>query len=286
MTFTALAVDICNWVSAYQIVVRRGPVELTYLYALSAARVSVVLRVMHPTRAKLSHLSSRVLLFLGAPGSGKGTQSSWLSSRLGMPILSTGEILRSEAKRNTPAGFRLRQVLASGALVDDDLVCAVVGARLRLGVHEGDTPGRGVILDGFPRTVQQAVFLDSVLGDLGFPRPCVIHLEGSAQELLKRLTARRHCAKCGAIYNLISRPSLRGSRCELDNGALVQRDDDSEGVILRRLADYQKSVEPLMEYYAESDYHQVDANRGPEQILEQLLEIALPQPLLMEACGD
>ena len=116
MTCTAVTVDIGNWVSAYQIVVRRGPVELTYLYALRAGGVSVVLRTMRQTRAQTSNLSSKVLLFLGAPGSGKGTQSSWLSSRLDIPILSTGEILRSEANRNTPAGFRLRQVLASGAL--------------------------------------------------------------------------------------------------------------------------------------------------------------------------
>jgi adenylate kinase len=284
--FTALAVDMGNWVSAYQIVVRRGPVELTYLYALSAAAVSVVLKSMHPTRANTPHLSPRVLLFLGAPGSGKGTQSSWLSSRLGMPMLSTGEILRSEAKRNTPAGFRLRQVLASGALVDDELVCAVVGSRLRRDAIGRNEPSRGVILDGFPRTVQQAAFLDSVLADLGFPRPCVIHLEVSSQVLLKRLTARRHCATCGAIYNLVSRPSLHGSRCELDNGALIQRDDDSEGVILRRLADYQKSCQPLVEYYADSDYHRIDGDREPEQIFEQLLEIAVPQQLLVEAYGD
>jgi adenylate kinase len=114
----------------------------------------------------------------------------------------------------------------------------------------------------------------------------VIHLEVSNQELLKRLTGRRHCAKCGAIYNLASRPSLRGSRCERDNGALVQRDDDSEGVILRRLADYEKSSQPLVKYYAGSDYHRVDGHREPEQILEHLLEIASPQPLLVEACGD
>src|SRR5690242_13756884 len=107
MTVTACAVYLGNWVSSYQIVVRRGPVELTYLYALSPAWVSVVLGMMQQTRANAPHVSSRVLLFLGAPGSGKGTQSAWLSSRLDIPILSTGEILRSEAKRNTPAGFRL-----------------------------------------------------------------------------------------------------------------------------------------------------------------------------------
>lgn len=228
---------------------------------------------------------AKVFLFMGAPGSGKGTQSAWLSSRLDLPILSTGEILRSEAKRNTPAGFRLRQVLASGALVDDDLVCAVVGGRL----HR-DVPERGVILDGFPRTVKQAVFLDRLLADLGMPRPCVIHLQVSAAAILRRLASRRHCAKCGAIYNLMSRRSLRGSRCEIDGGALVQRDDDSEGVILRRLADYEKSSAPLVAYYEAADYHAIDGDRDPDLVLENLLGITRPMQMaagsLVEAFGD
>jgi adenylate kinase len=223
----------------------------------------------------------KVLLFIGAPGSGKGTQSSWLPGRLKMPILSTGDILRGEAKRNTPAGFRLRQVLVSGALADNDLVCAVVGARLRR-----DVPRRGLILDGFPRTIPQAAFLDSLLGDLGLPRPCVIHLDVSGETLLKRLVGRRHCAQCGAIYNLASRPSLAADRCEVDRGALVQRDDDTEGVILRRLADYQKSSQPLVEYYANSDYHRIDGSREPERILEELLDIASPSEVLTQAFGD
>jgi adenylate kinase len=236
---------------------------------------------MLQAEAKTPRASPKVLLFMGAPGSGKGTQSAWLSGRLNMPILSTGEILRGEAKRNTPAGFRLRQVLASGALADNDLVCAVVGARLRR-----DVPKRGLILDGFPRTIQQAAFLDSVLGDLGLARPCVIHLDVSGETLLKRLAGRRHCAKCGAVYNLVSRPSLGGERCEVDGGDLVQRDDDSEGVILRRLADYQKSSRPLVEYYADSDYHRIDGAREPESILEELLEIGSRRELLIQAFGD
>jgi adenylate kinase len=236
---------------------------------------------MLQAEAKTPRVSPKVLLFMGAPGSGKGTQSAWLSARLDIPILSTGEILRSEAKRNTPAAFRLRQVLASGALADNDLVCAVVGARLRR-----DVPRRGLILDGFPRTIQQAAFLDSLLGDLGLPRPCVIHLDVSGETLLKRLAGRRHCANCGAVYNLVSRPSLGGNRCEVDGGDLVQRDDDSEGVILRRLADFQKSSRPLVEYYAHSDYHRIDGAREPESILEELLEIGSRRELLIQAFGD
>ena len=209
---------------------------------------------------------------MGAPGSGKGTQSSWLSKQLGIPCLSTGEILRTEAKRNTPAGFRLRQFMATGALVDDEMVCAVVGARL-----QRETTENGLILDGFPRTVHQAAFLDGLLADLGLPRPTVIDLDVSEEGLLRRLTGRRQCAVCGAIYNLNSRPSLRGSRCENDGGALVQRDDDTEGVILHRLQEFVNNSAPLVDYYKGPDYHRIEADRDRDAVTEDLLSILVGQ---------
>jgi adenylate kinase len=213
----------------------------------------------------------RVILMMGAPGSGKGTQSSWLSKELGIPCLSTGDILRTEAKRNTPAGFRLRQFLATGALVEDDMVCAVVGARL-----QREKPENGLILDGFPRTVHQAAFLDTLLADLGLPRPTVIHLDVSKEGLLRRLTGRRQCAVCGAIYNLNSRPSLRGSRCENDGGALIQRDDDSEGVILHRLQAFEKYSAPLLAYYKGAPYHRIEADRDRHAVTEDLIAVVHP----------
>jgi adenylate kinase len=222
---------------------------------------------MLTTNGHKDHSRARVILFMGAPGSGKGTQSVRLSTQLGIPCLSTGEILRSEAKRNTPAGFQLRQVLASGSLASDDMVCAVVGSRLRR-----EAPDAGLILDGFPRTVRQAAFLDSLLTDLGLPKPTVIHLHVSAEGLLRRLKARRQCAKCGAIYNLLTRASLRGSRCENDGGALVERDDDAEGVILRRLADFEVLAAPLVDYYRDSDYHRIDGDRDPDAVANELMD--------------
>jgi len=211
---------------------------------------------------------ARVILMMGAPGSGKGTQSSWLSKQLGIPCLSTGEMLRAEAKRNTPAGFRLRQFLGTGALAGDDMVCAVVGARLRRA-----RPENGLILDGFPRTVKQAAFLDSLLADLGLPRPTVLHLDVSKEGLLHRLTGRRQCAVCAAIYNLRSRPSLRGSRCEIDGGALTQRDDDTEGVILHRLKDFENYSAPLVDYYRGSDYRLISGDRDQDAIAEDILSL-------------
>ena len=205
---------------------------------------------------------------MGAPGSGKGTQGSWLSTQLGIPCLSTGEVLRTEAKRNTPAGFRLRQILASGALVSDDTVCAVVRARFRR-----ERYSKGLILDGFPRTVAQAAFLEGVLAEMGLPQPTVLHLDVSKEDLLRRLTGRRQCAVCGTIYNLSSKPSARGSRCEEDGGALVQRDDDTEGVILDRFRTFETFAAPLIEYYRNGNYHRIAAGRGQHAVSEQILDI-------------
>lgn len=213
----------------------------------------------------------RVILFLGAPGSGKGTQSSWLAGQLGISNLSTGEMLRTEAKRNTVAGRKLRQVLASGALVADSLVCEAVEARLKR-----ELPERGIILDGFPRTLKQAQCLDQILAGLRLPGPLVLHLDVSRERLMGRLTARRQCAVCGTIYNLLSRPSRSGDVCENDGGRLVQRDDDTEAVIQRRMTEFDLACAPLVEYYSEADYHRIDGELETAAVSAAILAIAGP----------
>jgi adenylate kinase len=233
---------------------------------------------MKLTDRHTNHTQPRVILFLGAPGSGKGTQSSWLSKEFGIPTLSTGEALRSEAKKSTAAAVRLRRVLADGALVSDETVCEVVGARLRR-----EDLKHGLILDGFPRTLKQAAYLDSLLADLGLPRPTVIHLQVSEEGLLRRLSARRHCAVCGAVYNLISRPSLRGPRCENDGGLLVERDDDREEVIVRRLREFETATAPLLDYYRQGDLHHVDGDRDLDIVAAELMEIAGAKELSVAA---
>lgn len=210
--------------------------------------------------------SSPIIVLLGAPGSGKGTQGAWLSEKLGIPTLSTGEMLRFEAKRNTAEGCTIRQVLATGSLVSDELVCSVLGNRLL-------QPHDGLILDGFPRTFPQAEFLNDLLAGLGLESPTVFHLVATVESLLERLTARRQCSKCGAIYNLGSRPSKRGRLCEVDYGALVQRDDDSEGVILHRFREYSAMSAPLVEFYADRNYFAVNAERDPQEVSAELLGI-------------
>jgi adenylate kinase len=215
-------------------------------------------------RARQPH----VILFLGAPGSGKGTQSAWLSERLGIPSLSTGDMLRAEAKRKTRAGSKLRAVMASGLLVDDQLVCEAVKARL-----QRDLRGGPMILDGFPRTLVQAECLDRTLAEMRMPSPVVLHLDVAREKLVGRITSRRHCGKCGAIYNLLSRPSAQGTRCENDGTELQQREDDSEAVIRRRLMEFDLSCAPLVEHYSHGDYHRIDGDREPLEISAELLRI-------------
>lgn len=218
-------------------------------------------------------MSSRVILFLGAPGSGKGTQSAHLSARLGIPSLSTGDMLRAEAKQDTPAGVRLREILAAGALVSDEIVCDAVAARLRRELRKN-----GIILDGFPRTVPQARYLDRLLQELRVPKPLILHLEVSREHLVQRLTARRQCQICGTIFNLRSNPSQAGMRCEKDGGELTHRSDDTETAIVRRMAEFDATFGPLIDYYRKGDYYcRINGDRQPAMIAAEVLRIVTPR---------
>lgn len=223
----------------------------------------------------VTSLGKRIILFMGAPGSGKGTQSSLLASRSGFTCVSTGAILRHAATLNTPDGFRLRQVMATGALVDDATVCDAVVSRIR-----NLRSKEGLILDGFPRTVSQAKRLDEILKAMGMAGPTVLHLDVPNSILTRRLSTRRQCASCGAVYNLSSSPSINGSRCELDGGALVERDDDVEGVVARRLAAYEAETLPVIEYYVARNgrggtYRRLDGTLDPSVIAKGVAEIVL-----------
>lgn len=177
-------------------------------------------------------------------------------------------MLRSEAKHDTAAGRKLRQMLAAGALVADGLVCEAVEARLKR-----ELPERGIILDGFPRTLKQAQCLDEMLAAMRKRGPLVLHLDVSRDRLMARLTARRHCGVCGAIYNLLSRPSRTGNVCEKDGGRLVQRDDDSESVIQRRMTEFDLGCAPLVEHYRKADYHRIDGDQETAAVSAAILAI-------------
>lgn len=227
----------------------------------------------------------RIILLMGAPGSGKGTQSALLASRFDSIELSTGAMLRDEAKRNTPSGLRLRQIMATGAFVDDATVCKAVASRIRAAQSNGPEShsarlGETLILDGFPRTVGQARSLDRLLEDLGLPAPLVLHLVVPNDVLMRRLARRRQCATCGAISNLASGLSIGAARCPVDGDTLVERDDDSEGVVAERLRTYETETLPVVEYYRRRDrcggnYRRVDGNRGAAEIAKDLCDIVL-----------
>ncbi|MBU5638363.1 adenylate kinase [Geomonas sp. Red69] len=184
------------------------------------------------------------LILLGPPGVGKGTQAKLLIDRFGIPQISTGDILRAAVKELTPMGIKAKGFMDSGALVPDEVVIGIVEERLA----QPDCQ-KGFILDGFPRTVPQADALSQVLSGIGKKIDHVVSLSVDKAELLKRLTGRRACSKCGAGYHVDFAPSKAAGVCDVCGGELFQREDDKEETILNRLAVYEAQTSPLISYY-------------------------------------
>lgn len=202
------------------------------------------------------------LVLLGAPGSGKGTQANYLVRDLAIPHISTGDILREAAKNGTPLGLQAKTFMERGALVPDGLMLDLVRERL----SQPDA-ARGFLLDGFPRTVAQADGLDRIMADAGARLDRVISLDVDPGELVRRLTARWSCPKCGAIYNLISQPPQQAGVCDACGTALEQRKDDRRETVDNRLQVYATQTAPLIEYYAERGLLlTVDGGQAPEAV--------------------
>lgn len=209
---------------------------------------------------------ARVVLFLGPPGSGKGTQGSLLSSALDLPAISTGDMLRHECDSGSKLGQAVRNVLASGQLVSDDLVNQVVNKRLR----QPDCK-RGCIFDGYPRTVSQARYLDRALVKLDMPSPVVFDFEIAPEAILSRLSRRLQCPECRRIFSL----NANGQEpvCDRDGARLIHRADDNPTTILERLRLHQQNAAELVGYYSRREYHRIDASRPPEEISETIVGI-------------
>jgi adenylate kinase len=184
------------------------------------------------------------LILIGPPGAGKGTQAARLKEIVGVPHLSAGDMLREAVKRGTPLGMQAKEIMAQGELVPDSLVSEMIAGRL----GEPDCIG-GFILDGYPRNLAQAQRLDEILSERNRGIERVLALKVATEELVRRLTGRRVCEKCGAGYHLESRPPRRSGVCDACGGALVQRPDDREEVVRERLRVYQEQTSPLLEVY-------------------------------------
>jgi len=209
-----------------------------------------------------------IVLLFGPPGCGKGTQAASISERFHIPAVSTGEMFRAECKAGTALGRLACETLKSGGLVGDGVVNQIVAGR----IQQPDC-ARGFLLDGYPRTIEQAHFLDGLLAERGLPKPIAVHLDVPPQVLVSRITARRQCGKCGHIYNLLSQPPKVGELCDFDQTRLVRREDDTEEVILARLQAYHDATGPMIAYYRDRDYHRVDASGAPEQIAREIAEL-------------
>lgn len=184
------------------------------------------------------------LVLLGAPGSGKGTQGELLVRKYKVPQISTGDILRSEIAAGTPLGIRAKEAVSSGALVTDELMLGMVEHRLK----EPDL-ATGFILDGFPRSIPQAEGLAAMLARLGARLDAVVKIDVPKKVLLERMTLRRICSSCGQVYNLVSRPPAAAGKCDRCGADVVQREDDTEETVRRRLNVYEAATAPLIDYY-------------------------------------
>ena len=185
------------------------------------------------------------IVLLGPPGAGKGTQAQVLSKDLGLPHISTGDMLRESIRTSSPLGLKAKQFMDSGQLVPDELVIALVEERL----SQSDAK-KGFLLDGFPRTPEQARSLDASLDKIGMPLQLVLYFKTSLPVITRRLSGRRICSKCGKTYHMTNfKPKTEGV-CDVCQGALVQRPDDREDAIANRLRVYEAQTAPLIDYYA------------------------------------
>jgi adenylate kinase len=206
-------------------------------------------------------------ILLGPPGAAKGTQGQALSSRYGIPKISTGDILREAVSEKTPLGLAAKSFMDKGALVPDEVVIGLV--REKLG-----QPGcqKGFILDGFPRTIPQAESLKEILFELKMKLDAVIDFELSEQEIVSRLSGRRSCPNCKAVFHISMNPPKQKGICDGCGNGLIQRDDDKEETIKNRFKEYQEKTLPLLNYYQKSGLLHSLAGNGKIEDVSRSIE--------------
>jgi adenylate kinase len=211
---------------------------------------------------------SLVIILMGPQGSGKGTQSQMLSEKLNLPVIATGDMLRQIAQADTELGRKVRAIQEAGQLVPDDVLAQIIKERTGR-----DDCQNGYILDGFPRTIPQAEFLEEIAQSQGH-KLIVIGLQVGREELMRRLLGRRVCSACGAIYNIYSKPSRNQGVCDLDGQPLLVRSDDTQEAIANRLALYDEKTRPILDYYGRSGrLRQVEAEGAPAEVFARIMEL-------------
>ena len=209
---------------------------------------------------------SKIVIFLGPPGAGKGTQSQLLKERNGFIQVSTGDLLREAVKNQTELGKLAKQYMDEGKLVPDDLIISLIKEKLQ------EYANKNIIFDGFPRTIPQAESLDNLLSELNKNIDAVVLFKIDDEEVVKRLAGRRVCPACGAVYHMIYNPPKTGEICDKCETKLIQRDDDKEDVIRKRLEVYHLQTKPLVEYY-KSKLIEIDATENPEIIYNKIISM-------------
>ncbi len=206
------------------------------------------------------------LIMLGAPGAGKGTQAAIFSERLGIPTISTGNILRAAVKNGTPVGLQAKSYMDAGKLVPDEVIIGIIAERL----GEADCQ-KGYILDGVPRTIAQAEALEAA----GIRFDCVLDIEVDDQEIQRRMSGRRACTACGATYHVEAAPPKVEGVCDACGGTLVQRDDDKPETVQDRLRVYHAQTEPLKDFYAQRGVLKVVDNQPTIEDTSKAIAAAL-----------
>ena len=206
---------------------------------------------------------------MGPPGAGKGTQAAKIVKNFSIPQISTGDMFRAAVKEGTDLGKAAKACMDAGKLVPDEVTIGIVRERL-----SKDDCKNGFILDGFPRTVAQADALEKILGELGKKISCVLNISVPAEYLIERAVGRRICKKCGATFHIKFNPPKAENICDVCGGELYLRADDNEAAMKNRLAAYESSTRPLIDYYKKAGlYKEIDGRQAIDKVTEDLVNV-------------
>ncbi|MHB7941973.1 adenylate kinase [Staphylococcus capitis] len=209
------------------------------------------------------------IILMGLPGAGKGTQASEIVKKFPIPHISTGDMFRKAIKDETDLGKEAKSYMDRGELVPDEVTVGIVKERI-----SEDDAKKGFLLDGFPRTIEQAEALNNIMSELDREIDAVINIEVPEEELMNRLTGRRICEKCGTTYHLVFNPPKVDGICDIDGGKLYQREDDNPETVSNRLSVNVKQSKPILEYYNEKGVlKNIDGSKDIEEVTNDVIDI-------------